>query len=96
MAYRISKQSREQRAIDAVHCLSDFVNDMTRDEEQFLVSMAREHRTLQQSFTGLCFAWIKKCAEKAESGDFDLRNEYSVKKCKEIVEAVELLEPPLV
>jgi hypothetical protein len=96
MAYYIGKQSRDQRAIDAAHCLSDFVNDMTRDEELFLTTMSREHRTLQQSFTGLCFAWIRKCAEKAESGDFDGRNEYSVEKCKEVLEKVELLSPPLI
>jgi len=95
MPYVMGKQSRTQRAIDAVHCLSDFVNDMNRDEEQFLVSMAREHRTLQQSFTGLCFAWIKHCA-KMKLNEWDGRNEYSVEKCKEIVEKVELWEPPLV
>jgi len=96
MAYRLAKQSREQRAIDAVHTMSDFVNDMTRDEEQFLVSMGREHRTLQQSFTGLCFAWIRKCAEKADTGEYDERNEYSVQKCQEITKKVELWTPPLV
>lgn len=96
MPYRIGEQSREQRAIDAVHCLSDFVNDMARDEEQFIVSMGREHRTLQQSFTGLCFAWVKECAEKAKKKDFDLRNEYSVEKCQEILEKVELWKPPLI
>jgi len=69
---------------------------MSRDQEQFLVSMGREHRTLQQSFTGLCFAWMKTCAKKLGKRDFDLRNEYSVKKCAEIVEKVELWEPPLV
>ena len=96
MAYVLAKQSREQRAIDAVHTMSDFVNDMCRDEEQFLVSMAREHRTLQQSFTGLCFAWIRHCA-KMDFRSIDGRNEWSVNKCKEIMEKMEELpEPPLV
>jgi len=96
MAYGISDKTREERAQEAVRTMSDFVNDMARDEKGFLTKMGQEHRTLQQSFTGLCFAWIKKCAEKADSGLFDGRNEYSVKKCKEILEKVELYQPPLV
>ena len=96
MAYHHGTKSRKERAEEAARTLSDFVNDMNADEKHFIETMAREHRTLQQSFTGLCFAWIKRCAEQAESGNYDGRNEYSVKMCKEITEKTELFEPPLV
>jgi len=95
MAYGISDKTREERAIEAVRTLSSFVNDMNRDEAQFLNSMAREHQTLQQSFTGLCFAWINHCA-KMDFRNIDGRNEWSVSKCKEIVEKTDLPQPPLV
>lgn len=43
----------------------------------------RMHKTLQQSFTKLCFAWIKELATN-EGLYFDDRNAASVKACKEL------------
>lgn len=42
----------------------------------------RDHRTLQQKFTGFCLSWIAK-AGSSDYG-FDGRNEYSHKQCEKI------------
>jgi len=73
----------------AVRIMSDYVNNMSMEPKEFVEEMSREHRTLQQIFTNLCFEWMKKCAENYGKGDFDGRNEYSCKTCSKIVEAVE-------
>lgn len=74
---------------EAARAMSDFVNNMRLDEEAFVDAMIQEHRTLQQSFTGLCFAWIRRCAERYEAGLYDGRNEAACRTCAEIVEKVE-------
>jgi len=78
--------------VNAARELSDFVNNMSCDDKAFVKEMSCQHRTLQQSFTNLCFAWIRECARKDEEGQYDLRNEYSCKKSAEIVEKVELYD----
>lgn len=65
---------------------SDFVNNYNLDSETFCQAMANQHRTLQQSFTRLCLAWLKKCAELESANCFDLRNEAGVKLAKRIVD----------
>jgi hypothetical protein len=74
---------------EAVRMMSDFVNNMCMDPKEFAEGMGNEHRTLQQTFTNLCFEWIKFNAEQYDKKIFDGRNEYSCKVCKEIVEKVE-------
>jgi len=74
---------------EAAKAMSDFVNNMSLNERAFVEEMNKEHRTLQQSFTGLCFAWIRHCAEKYEKGLYDGRNEAACKLSAEIVENVE-------
>jgi hypothetical protein len=69
--------------------MSRFCNVMTHNKEEFVKAMGYEHRTLQQCFTNLCFAWIRECAKKKEDGLFDARNEWSCKVSKQIVDAVE-------
>jgi len=81
---------------EAVRTMSDFVNNMCHDPQEFVDLMAREHRTLQQCFTNLCFRWIRKCAEQGEEGNFDLRNEYSCQKSAEIVKAVDVHDCPFI
>lgn len=75
-------------AEEAVKVMSDFVNNMSLNEKEFAVLMSQEHRTLQQSFTNVCLAWMRELASKNE-GQYDLRNEQSVKVAKEIIEKVE-------
>ena len=69
--------------------IADFVNSLGCDTEQFVKQMSTMHRTLQQSFTDLCFQWIRQCAKHHDDGNFDGRNEYSCEVCKKIVDAVD-------
>ena len=49
----------------------------------------RDHRTLQQNTFGLMSKLVSAWAERAEDEfSYDLRNEFTVKTCKEIVDAV--------
>jgi len=56
--------------------------------KDFCEAMSMEHRTLQQSFTSLCLAWIKTCAE-FDDWMIDGRNELSVEICKELNKVLE-------
>ena len=84
---------REDRAKEAADSIMLFVNDMNGDVETFLTEISKGHRTLQQSFTRLCFRWIEK---NAKTKTCDLRNSASIEKCKEIAEKVDSLYLPLV
>lgn len=81
---------------ETVKAMSNFVNNMTCPIPDFVLEMTREHRTLQQTFTNLCFAWIRKCAQNHWAGNFDGRNEHSCKKSAEIVEKVDIHDGPFV
>ncbi len=78
--------SNEEEAKQAVAVMSKFNNNFGCDIETFVEAMSKQHRTLQQSFTNVCLAWLRKLAATEE---YDLRNEASVKIAKKIVEAVE-------
>ena len=67
--------------------VSNAVNPMGFRVEEFVKAMGRKHRTLQQNFTKLCFAWIQHLA-KLEENEYDARNEASVVAAKKIVDAV--------
>lgn len=87
------ERENEEQIADKV---ASMLNNISIEPRAIAENMARQHRTLQQSFTALCFAWIKKCAAMKEEGRYDGRNEYSVKKCAEIVAALELHNPPFI
>lgn len=55
---------------------------------KFCETMLMEHRTLQQSFTGLCFAWIRALSD-AEEWMIDGRNEAAHEACKRIVKTMD-------
>jgi hypothetical protein len=63
--------------------MGDFVNNYGVNMKEFCQRMCRQHRTLQQTFTNLCFEWIKTCASKDYS--YDGRNEASHIVCQHIV-----------
>ena len=67
--------------------VSNFLNSMSSDNktEDFIKEMRKDHRTLQQSFTRLCLAWINDLAEREH---YDARNEASVKLAKKIKEEI--------
>lgn len=67
----------------------DITNDLNRfgfDYKQFCEAMSREHRTLQQSFTRLCFEWILHCSK--DEYRTDDRNAASHVKCKAVVDTM--------
>jgi hypothetical protein len=74
---------------DIADALSRFTNRMGLfgDEncEAFVDAVTRDHRTLQQQTFGL----FMKCIERwSNTGSFDARNEYTIKLCKKMMEAV--------
>ena len=62
------------------------INNYSFSNKDFCKVMAREHRTIQQSFTRLCFEWIKTCADMEH---FDGRNEDSVMACRKLQKVIE-------
>jgi hypothetical protein len=71
-------------AKEVVENVTDYLNTFSNVEQEFILEMNREHRTLQQSFTKLCLAWIENCA--TQDYRFDGRNEASHTISKDIVE----------
>lgn len=69
--------------------VSDFLNNFRHDNKVFCKEMAREHRYLQNEFTGLCIEWLRTCASKDYY--YDGRNEFSYKVAKDILDKVEYL-----
>lgn len=74
--------------------VADSINYLSFDATPFCNAMYSQHRTLQQSFTRLCFAWIEFVA--SDKYQTDGRNFASQEKCREIVNAVEHLMLPMV
>lgn len=74
----------EKIAVD----LSNALNIMTFDKEfikGFIDGATQQHRTIQQSSMRCIYALIERWAKMAEEGQYDLRNESTVKFCQEIV-----------
>lgn len=62
--------------------MSNFVNCFGNSHmKDFINQMATEHRTLQQSFTGLCVKWFE---HLATTEYYDARNEASVELAKQL------------
>jgi hypothetical protein len=66
--------------------LSRFVNSYGNKVEDLVQHVAMDHRTLQQGVTRFCVAWLAECAKMQQTGNFDLRNEASVKLGKAVME----------
>lgn len=64
-----------KEAITAYESVSRFLNG--RNSQDMVQAIARDHRTLQQAFTGLAVAWLTHLANLSE-GQYDLRNAASV------------------
>jgi hypothetical protein len=71
-------------AKETIGMITDYLNSFSNKDKEFITEMNMEHRTLQQSFTKLCLAWLENCA--SEDYRFDGRNEASHKVSKEVVE----------
>lgn len=77
-----------------VCAVSASINSFSFDEEKFVQFMNREHRTLQQSFTRLCVAWLRNCG--SDDYQYDGRNEASHDIGKAVSAAVENKSIPLI
>ncbi len=80
-------------AQETARMMSDAVNAYSFNNKAFCEQMGREHRTLQQSFTRLCFEWIRYCAEMEH---YDDRNRASVENCgllKEVMDEQSMYLP---
>lgn len=74
---------------DLANELSKFVNCFhNREEKRFVDEVTTDHRTLQQNTFNLICVLIQEWASRADNGNYDARNEYTVKTCKEILEKV--------
>ncbi len=76
-----TKESDDKARV-AVQALSDWVNGMGHNNQAFVEGVMQEHRTLQQSMFEVMLACI---AEWAKTEHYDLRNEFTVLKCREIM-----------
>jgi hypothetical protein len=85
-----SSMSRKERSEVAAADLNRACNVMNFDYETFANEVRREHRTIQQNTARVLFALIERWAGDYESGNFDLRNEDTVRACKDIVENVSI------
>jgi len=63
------------KELNLCELVSNGINDLTFNSENFCGHMSKEHRAIQQDFTDLCITWLKVCAGK--NYPFDSRNAYS-------------------
>ena len=71
--------------------ISNFVNVMGNDKnEEFIVYMGIEHRTLQQAFTRLCVQWLEHMASLGDNR-IDLRNQDSRDLAQKMLRSPEVL-----
>ena len=75
----------------AAQVMSNFINNLSPEYAEFCQIMAKDHPTLQQSFTRLCLEWIKTMADK-DQRFIDPRNEESHKVCNKIKTALSSYE----
>lgn len=74
--------TQQEQTQEMVSSITDFVNSSSRGSD-FNELMAREHRTLQQSFTRLCLRWLEHISQ--DEYKTDLRNEKSKEVAKELI-----------
>lgn len=72
--------------------LANIVNSGPLNQQGVCDAFALEHRTLQQNFTRLCFAWIKKVATDPCYG-VDDRNMATLERCKTIHKVMSEIDP---
>ena len=79
--------SLKERGSLFANIFTNYLNSATRQEMELSVkTMLRGHRTLQQDVFRFCLDYIKGMSKEKF---YDLRNEFSVKTAKEIMEFLE-------
>jgi len=79
---KLKKQDSNYQEL--VNTLTNMVNNFNFENEVFCLKMSSEHRTLQQSFTRLAFAWIEWLAD-APDRFFDSRNIQSRDRVRDVL-----------
>jgi len=79
-----------KKANELVEEITDYVNSFNDKGEEFCKAMSIQHRTLQQSFTKLCFEWIEFIA--SDEYRTDARNEGSKRTAQELLQAFKELK----
>jgi hypothetical protein len=72
--------------------LSDFVNVLgghSAEEDKFIGLVLSNHRTLQQNTFRLMYKLMQAWAIEGERGNFDMRNEATLKACVKITKTLE-------
>lgn len=77
------QQESNEQACEVVRQFSHWVNGMGHDNQPFVDAVMSEHRTLQQQIFETMLACIEAWAKQEH---FDARNEFTVFKCREIME----------
>jgi hypothetical protein len=65
--------AQNERVLEAVEAVARMVNTFGSPGAEFVPLMARQHRTLQQAFTKVCFQWLEYVG--SEEYRTDLRNQ---------------------
>lgn len=81
------RQQLEAEGEEIANRIGDYVNH-TSNPEFLILGLRRTHRTLQQSFMRHIVAWIEHLAS-LQPGQYDLRNEASVRFAKSITQTDE-------
>ncbi len=73
----------DDKARAVVQSFSDWVNGMGHNNQAFVQAVMQEHRTLQQQVFEVMLA----CMDAwAKTEHYDARNEYTILKCREIIQ----------
>ena len=80
---------KKERATKTALDLANAVNEMSFDVETFAQALRREHRSLQQNTMRAVVELLKQWAADADSGNYDLRNEDTVKLARDLLAGVD-------
>lgn len=73
------KEMEKQTPKEVSNAVSLMLNCFgNKNGKAFIEEMSKEHKTLQQRFTQLCFDWLSHCDSLQATKRFDGRNEASV------------------
>jgi len=75
-------EKSNDQAREVVRQFSHWINYMGHNNKPFVEAVMQEHRTLQQQMFEVMLACIEAWAKQEH---FDARNEYTIKKCKEVM-----------
>lgn len=77
-----------QNAEKAAQVMSDLVNNLNLDSEEFVNTIMKQHRTIQQDLFRLFVDTMKRWEEMGKIGMYDARNEHAVGASQVMLEAM--------